>query len=745
MHKLVGLFWLMCLVAACGARPTAAPTQPPTSTLEVLPTQPGFSLVTLNEAINLVQTRPGEGVAFAIGQVGDTLQPGAQIQTGSSSQAKLDYAITGTLLRFGPQTLVTLHERGNRNSSVLDHLNLANGKVWISVNWGQYEVETLVGTVTITGSFAVVDYRPGSAATFEDDVLVVDCIEGHCTLSRGGTSAELKNLERFELTNTSLIRSPLTDADVSAFAQMNPESTRVVLTLTAGAPTATPTETPTITPSPTATDTPSATPTISRTPTQAFTATRTRVPTAVPTRTPTRTVSPTITRTPTVTLTRTVTPTPTRTSTSGSTNTATATPTRTITFTPTITATPTHSSTPTVTNTPTVTLTPTPTLVANIIVNTTSDGVDAVPGDNLCETGIGNGQCTLRAAIMEANARVGAQTITLSSFIYTLTIGGSGEEAAATGDLDITEALTINGASVNATSINGNGLDRVLHVRSGVNVTIADLTITGGAAGADFGGGLYNESGTLTLNRVTLSNNTANSGGGLANFGASSATLTDVTIRNNSFSVEGGGLYNGGAVTLNRVTINNNAGSSGILRGGGVFNSGTANLINTTITGNALTVTMDGNAQGGGLYNSATATLTNVTITSNSVAGAGAPILGGANILHAGGSTTQLSNVIVASGLGAANCNTAVTANFSLEDTASCFSGGTGNISPGMANLDALGNWGGSLETQRLMSTSQARDTGDNGVCPAVDARNFARPVNALCDMGAVEYTSPPD
>lgn len=740
MLKSLGLCLLLVLLAACGARPTVAPTETPTSTLEIVPTQPGFSLAILNEAVNLVQTRPGEGEAFTNGKTGDALQPGAQLQTGSSSQAKLDYSTTSTLVRFGPQTLATLRERGNRDGSVLDHLTLANGKIWISLNWGLFEVETPVGVVTITGSFAVVDYRPGSTATFEDDVLVVDCIEGHCTLSRGGTSAELKSLERFELTQASLVRSPLNDADVSAFVQMNPESTRVVPTLTAGAPTATPTDTPTITPTPSVTPTITPTPTITGTPTRAATATRTRAPTAAPTRTPTRTVSPTITRTPTVTLTRTITPTRTAT-TSGATGTATATATRTITVTPTITATPTPSGTPTVTNTPTATLTPTPTLVANLIVNTTTDGADSAPGDNICETATGNGVCTLRAAIMEANARAGAQTISLSSGTYALTIGGTGEDASATGDLDITEALTIVGASVNATFINGGGLDRVLHIRPGVGANISDLTLTGGSV-PDFGGGLYNENGTLTLDAVTLSGNTANSGGGLANVGSGSVTLTDVTIKNNSVSAQGGGLYNGGTATLNRVTLNSNTGNGSTLQGGGLFNSGTANLTNATLSGNALNVTAS--AQGGGLYNAANLTLTNVTIAFNTVAVAGGtPTLEGASLFHAGGSTT-LNNTIIANGSGANNCNTTFTANFSLEDSATCFSGGSNfNIAPGATGLDGLANYGGDTETHRLQPTSPALNVANTGTCPAVDQRNFGRP-DGLCDIGAVER-QPPD
>ena len=49
---------------------------------------------------------------------------------------------------------------------------------------------------------------------------------------------------------------------------------------------------------------------------------------------------------------------------------------------------------------------------ANFVVNSTADMVDAEPGDGLCETDI-TGDCTLRAAVQEANAFAGVDTITV--------------------------------------------------------------------------------------------------------------------------------------------------------------------------------------------------------------------------------------------------------------------------------------------------------------------------------------------
>jgi len=87
-------------------------------------------------------------------------------------------------------------------------------------------------------------------------------------------------------------------------------------------------------------------------------------------------------------------------------------------------------------------------------VNNTADKVDANPGDGLCSDDIGN--CTLRAAIQEANSLEGADTVNIPTGIYVLTIQGIGENAAATGDLDITDEITITGAGAANTVIDGN-------------------------------------------------------------------------------------------------------------------------------------------------------------------------------------------------------------------------------------------------------------------------------------------------
>ena len=92
-----------------------------------------------------------------------------------------------------------------------------------------------------------------------------------------------------------------------------------------------------------------------------------------------------------------------------------------------------------------------PTAVFN--VNSTSDAIDANPGNGVCQTST-VGQCTLRAAIMEANALPGADTIVVPAGTYNLIRPGN-DDTAVNGDLDITSTLTISGAGYANTLIDG--------------------------------------------------------------------------------------------------------------------------------------------------------------------------------------------------------------------------------------------------------------------------------------------------
>jgi hypothetical protein len=83
-----------------------------------------------------------------------------------------------------------------------------------------------------------------------------------------------------------------------------------------------------------------------------------------------------------------------------------------------------------------------PVYAAAFLVNSTADAVDDPEGSG-CATAAG--VYSLRAAIQEANALPGADTITLPAGTYTLSLASVNENASATEDLDIRSDSTING------------------------------------------------------------------------------------------------------------------------------------------------------------------------------------------------------------------------------------------------------------------------------------------------------------
>lgn len=206
---------------------------------------------------------------------------------------------------------------------------------------------------------------------------------------------------------------------------------------------------------------------------------------------------------------------------------------------------------------------------ATFTVNTTLDTIDVVLGDGFARDASGN--TSLRAAIMEANALAGADTIELPSGTYALTRSGSNENGAFVGDLDILQSLTITGAGQSTTAINGSGLDRVFHILGvftvgGPTVTITGVTITGGQApnvagsSGNGGGGILNEFSTLNLDGVTIRNNRSGSG---------------------SFGGDGGGIYTVvGTTTIDNSTITQNTTGNGTIIGGD--GGGVASLTSTT-------------------------------------------------------------------------------------------------------------------------------------------------------------------
>ena len=246
-----------------------------------------------------------------------------------------------------------------------------------------------------------------------------------------------------------------------------------------------------------------------------------------------------------------------------------------------------------------------------ISVDATHDAVDAATGDGLCADT--NGACTLRAAVQEANASGGGITVELPPGTYVLSIAGAGENAAASGDLDITADLTLAATGGGPTAIDASGLDRALDVH-GATVSIANLWIRGGATDQENGGGIRS-TGALRLSAVELTGNVADGHGGAIAALGGSLELAGVVVKGNRAAGSGGGIWlSSGNLLVTSSSVTANAAED---EGGGVSTSGEASIVDSIVVGN------EGGAGGGGVHNGGSITLERATIDGNRDAGGG--------------------------------------------------------------------------------------------------------------------------
>jgi len=338
---------------------------------------------------------------------------------------------------------------------------------------------------------------------------------------------------------------------------------------------------------------------------------------------------------------------------------------------------------------------------------------------------------TTNGSILTFDAALSGQTIMLTS-----------------GQLLVDKNLTIDASALPAgIALNGNYASRIFQVAAGANLMLNSLTLTGGksangtvgADGADqlgspggagspgeSGGGILNQ-GTLTLNRVTLSGNTAGNGGqgGYAPQGPGGSGGSGGL---------GGAVYNTatGTLTILNSTIANNSGGSGGSTGsgissgdkgnggsgGGIANLGVLNITHTTMTDNVGgAIGSSGNngasgGTGGGIFNSGTMNLTNTIVALNTAPG-GKPDLSGAATTIGG--VNFIGNPSGASGLGTSGVD----------------------YFTGDPLLLPFANYGGPTWTRVPFLSSPVVDAASFGL--STDQRGTARPQGLQFDIGAVE------
>lgn len=313
------------------------------------------------------------------------------------------------------------------------------------------------------------------------------------------------------------------------------------------------------------------------------------------------------------------------------------------------------------------------------LVETTSDTVDSNPGDGVCSDA--DGDCSLRAAVMEANALPGVEEIRLvDGATYTLTIEGPGEDAARSGDLDITSGVVVTGDA----TLGALFPERLLHV-------------------ADAGGLVEIDGLDLVLRERPQV------GGDLTELGVLVEGSTSIFSLRNSDSYDFGARWlrvDGGTAFIDSSAMNQVLSTyTGVLsvEGGGQLHLTNVSLdLSSEVRNNGGTLSIRHSTVLGRVSNAAPAQFD--TIVANSV------VTGGC-----------YGSIDRGEGNLGFSCVTA---------------GGPG---PDDYHLLPLAHYGGGVRTVAVEPTSPALDGGAAGSCLPVDARGVARPFGLGCDSGAFE------
>ncbi|MDQ2920065.1 MAG: hypothetical protein M3R52_00400, partial [Acidobacteriota bacterium] len=242
-------------------------------------------------------------------------------------------------------------------------------------------------------------------------------------------------------------------------------------------------------------------------------------------------------------------------------------------------------------------------------VNKTGDFEDFNLGDHVCDSDLGaaGAQCTLRAAMQEANLtgeENPAQALPSSVINFSIPLSEPFCDGATgacvihtTKELPpVAVGMTIQGPGADRLTVRrfSGGQYRIFTITSPSDVTISGLTISNGSS-TDFGGG----GGIALISKITLNviscqivNNYAERFGGGISSGAGTLNVSDSTISNNVTDGEfnaggtagGGGIaffghFNAGVLTVNNSTISNNVSKT---HGGGIL---TARGISVSISG----------------------------------------------------------------------------------------------------------------------------------------------------------------
>jgi len=203
-----------------------------------------------------------------------------------------------------------------------------------------------------------------------------------------------------------------------------------------------------------------------------------------------------------------------------------------------------------------------------------------------------SGAGSLRQAVLDANSNPGDDIIVFDA-------SSAGTITLTTGQIVISDDVTITGLGATSSIISGNNASRIFYIYNfdaSLTVSISGVTMTEGWSKA--GGAIVNWGNDLTLSGVVLSGNETNGRGGAIHSERSSSqntdryapvTIIDSEISNNTSDGNGGGLdlYYTGDVTITNTVISGNTSSGGSGGGANFHEVGNVSIENSTVSGNS--------------------------------------------------------------------------------------------------------------------------------------------------------------
>jgi CSLREA domain-containing protein len=258
-------------------------------------------------------------------------------------------------------------------------------------------------------------------------------------------------------------------------------------------------------------------------------------------------------------------------------------------------------------------------------------------------------ECSLREAVIAANANQGPDTIDLpdATNAYELTqlnpIPVGTEPPAVSGDLDVTAgAITVQHSGDGRATIDATGIDRIFEVKDG-SLRLQALTLTGGdnpSSKEGSGGAIAAFHPVRVIDSVISGNHARGSGGAIFAEGDNTAvTVLRSRIAGNSAALDGGAVavVDINAVVVRQSALVGNSARSGVGGGAVVDANQPAVLDRTTIANNRAGGDAGGFVSTGSSSNAVV--VTGTTISRNRSGGRGGGILNEAGTLQMVNST----------------------------------------------------------------------------------------------------------